>query len=182
MSGALRILIFGVVVAVFFAIIGDDLLVIGDHARERPDVEVTVENGILSQNSPAESEAYSGDYIQIPRQSDGHYWLNINVDGTDVLFVVDTGASKLSLSYEDAVSVGLNPDDLSYNKPYRTANGLTYKAGVTLNNVSVGPIDMYDVQATVSRQGQLPVSLLGMSFLNRLEGFEIRDGELLLRP
>ncbi len=120
--------------------------------------------------------------VHIPITRDGHYWVTLTINGTPVRFVVDTGASHISLSYQDAEAIGLGPGELTYNRVFQTANGNSRKAMVRLDHLSLQSIEMSDIDASVSRPGQMAVSLLGMNFLNKLSGFNVRNSELILNP
>lgn len=111
----------------------------------------------------------------------GHFVVEAKVNGAPVRFMVDTGASDVVLSAADARRIGINPDTLSYTRRYNTANGIVEGAPITLNRVNVGGIELENVRASVTR-GDMAGSLLGMSFLDRLGGYEVRDGVLTLRP
>ncbi|WP_417316822.1 retropepsin-like aspartic protease family protein [Emcibacter sp.] len=121
------------------------------------------------------------DEVRMARGEGGHYWIDGEVDGTAVTFVVDTGASFISLSYEDAEKAGLDPGNLEYDGRINTANGVARIARINLSSFRVGAIEVYDVPAIVSSPGSLSVSLLGMSFLNRLDSFQVEGEHLVLR-
>ena len=101
----------------------------------------------------------------------GQYWVNGDVNGAIVPFLVDTGASQVALRLQDATAAGVRERDLVYSVTVQTANGETRAAPVRLRALQVGPITLRDVDALVVRDG-LSVSLLGMSFLGRLQKFE----------
>ncbi len=109
----------------------------------------------------------------------GDFVVEALVQGQTVVFIVDTGASDVVLSPNDAQRIGLKLDRLEYTQRYQTANGVIFGAPVRLDWMSVGGINLYDVRASVP-DSELRHSLLGMSFLNRLGGFEVRDGVLTL--
>ena len=117
--------------------------------------------------------------IEVPRGFDGHYHLTLTVNGTDVDFVVDTGASQVVLTRQDAVRVGLNPDDLRFIGSAATANGIVATAPVRLDEVALGPIRDRNLRAVVN-DGELFSSLLGMEYLSRFSSIEIRDDTLIL--
>lgn len=119
--------------------------------------------------------------IEVPRAADGHYYLTLQIDGTPVNFMVDTGASDVVLSREDARRVGLDPDELTYLGRAGTANGMVRTARVTLNDVRLGPFQDDRLTAWVS-EGEMPGSLLGMAYLNRFGRIEIAGGRLVLSP
>jgi aspartyl protease family protein len=95
--------------------------------------------------------------------------------------LVDTGASSVVLTVEAARTAGLPVDLLKYDVPIETASGRAQAAAVVLDRVAVGNIVERSVPALVSAPGVLKTSLLGMSFLNRLESFEVRGGQLVMR-
>jgi aspartyl protease family protein len=118
---------------------------------------------------------------EVTKASDGHYWAEGQVAGTAVRFLVDTGASNVALTTDDARRLGFDPGSLVYDVPVRTANGETRAARIRLPSLSVGDARVRDVQAMVVQQG-LATSLLGMSYLGRLSRFEATPGALILRP
>ena len=94
--------------------------------------------------------------------------------------VLDTGASSVVLTREDAKAAGLPLEVLAYTVSIDTANGRTQAAAVTLDRVGIGGLVEHSIAALVAQPGQLKVSLLGMSFLNRLQSWEVRGDRLLL--
>lgn len=113
-------------------------------------------------------------------EGDGHYWADAEVDGTHVRFMVDTGASTVALTYDDARRIGLDPDRLDYSWRIRTAGGEVFGASVRLNLVRIGGVEVRNVEAMVLRDG-LSQSLLGMTFLSQLDSYEFRRTSLILR-
>lgn len=116
--------------------------------------------------------------LRYPADGSGHVRLDADVDGGTVHFVVDTGSTVVALTRADAEAAGLNPAGLVYSVPVNTANGETRAAPVTLRSVRLGQLTIEDVQAVV--EPSLPVSLLGMSFLSRLDRWEMRGGVLTI--
>ncbi|MFN4183963.1 MAG: TIGR02281 family clan AA aspartic protease [Hyphomonas sp.] len=116
----------------------------------------------------------------IEREADGHYWTRADVEGTEVKFMVDTGASIVALTYRDAQRLGLQPDMLVYDSEIRTAGGITYGAPVTLDSIRIGRVEVEAVNAVVLRS-DLEQSLLGMTFLSELNSYEFRKGQLIIR-
>jgi aspartyl protease family protein len=100
--------------------------------------------------------------IELPRAQDGHYYVTLQINGTPVEFVVDTGATSVVLTQQDAIRAGLNSDNLVFLSEARTANGAVQPAPVTLNSVALGPIHDSRVPAYVNG-GEMDTSLLGMS-------------------
>jgi aspartyl protease family protein len=111
----------------------------------------------------------------------GHYETEVTIDGTPLRMLVDTGASSVVLSYDDAMRLGINPDNLVYSIDVSTANGRARAAPVTLREVAIGPILRGTIRGMVTEQGRLDQSLLGMSFLETLGSIEITRDELRLK-
>ena len=95
--------------------------------------------------------------------------------------LVDSGASIVALTYEDASRAGVYVRDSDYTQRVSTANGSARVAPVTLDRVSIGDITVRNVPAAVSERGKLGTSLLGMSFLGRLQRVDMRGGVLVLQ-
>ncbi len=95
--------------------------------------------------------------------------------------LVDTGASLVALSHEDAALLGIRVSQKDFTRRSSTANGVVETAPVRIKEIRIGDIVMRDVDAAVLPPRALNTSLLGMSFLKRLDGFEISKGRLLLR-
>jgi len=183
MSSPSKILLFALCVGVFVAYFGEQFTHLTHKTANR--LEAQKQNRQVTRQKLVYADikmAQSNREIRVSRAGDGHYWLTLDVNGMPVRFVVDTGASHISLSYQDAESVGLNPSDLDYDRIYRTANGQTLKALVQLDNIGVDSIQYTNLTASVSRQGQMDVSLLGMNFLSKLSSFKMEQGELILTP
>ncbi|MCE8471200.1 TIGR02281 family clan AA aspartic protease, partial [Rhodovulum sulfidophilum] len=119
--------------------------------------------------------------IEVPRAPDGHYYMTVEVNGTPLHFVVDTGATDVVLTRKDAARVGLDPEDLQYFGEAHTANGTVRTAPVRLDTVAIGPIVDRNLRAFVNA-GEMHDSLLGMAYLNRFERIEfVRDRMILTR-
>ena len=129
-----------------------------------------------------ESEAdYDADleYV-IQAGAGGHFLIEAVVNGAPVDFLVDTGASEIVLTLADAERMGLQPETLRFTQRFATANGEVRGAPVILREIRIGQFSLFDVPASVN-EAPLRVSLLGMSFLKRLNGYEVDDGRLILR-
>jgi aspartyl protease family protein len=119
--------------------------------------------------------------IRIRKRLDGHFNANVEVNGKQIAMIVDTGASSIVLTPEDATKAGIDVSDLAYNIPVLTANGRTFAARVRLDKVAIGPLDRTNVDALVAKHGAMTQSLLGMSFLSRLRSYEFSGDFLTLR-
>jgi aspartyl protease family protein len=108
----------------------------------------------------------------------GHVILAAAVNGVAVRVLVDTGASLVTLTPADARAAGIDPARLVFSMPVNTANGTARMASATVREIRIGQLSIYDVPAAVLEN--LDISLLGMSFLGRLQGYEMRDGKLTI--
>lgn len=133
----------------------------------------------ISRDLGASQSVLTDGRIEVPRGPDGHYHLVLAVNGTKIDFVVDTGATDVVLSQEDARKVGLDPDNLTYLGSAQTANGVVQTATVSLETVRLGEIVDRNLRAVVNG-GDLDGSLLGMGYLGLFARIEIADGMLIL--
>ena len=124
------------------------------------------------------SLSQSGQII-LPRARDGHYYLTAEINDAAVRFVVDTGATDIVLTAEDAQRAGLDSAALSYLGRANTANGEVRTAFVRLDKVQLGDHTDRDVGAVVN-EGDMRQSLLGMGYLQRWGRIEITGGEMIL--
>ncbi len=95
--------------------------------------------------------------------------------------VVDTGATSVVLTYETAKAIGLPLELLEYDVELETASGRTRAARLTLDRLAVGTVVERSVPALVVPRGQSKTNLLGMSFLDRLESWEVRADRMTIR-
>lgn len=119
--------------------------------------------------------------VLITRARGGHFASDVSVNGQSLHMMVDTGASSIVLSHQDAERAGLDVDALSYTIPVSTANGTTTAAPIRLSEVSIGGITRRNVAALVSRDGAMNGSLLGMSFLSTLSSMQMQSDQLRLK-
>ena len=134
---------------------------------------------IRSTVGPAPQMTVTGETIEVPRSYDGHYYLPVLVNGEPITFLVDTGASQIVLSEQDAERIGIDPDQLNYFGRAATANGEVRTAPVRLDSLELGPIIDRGVAAWVN-EGDLRQSLLGMDYLHRFSNIQFTDGRLIL--
>lgn len=130
--------------------------------------------------APAQQSDSYGNTLEISPGRGGHYHVTATVNGREIHMLVDTGATTVALSRDDAESIGIMVQQLDYSGVVRTANGNARVARVMLDDLSLGDISVRDVPAVVI-DAPLSVSLLGMSYLRRLSGFSIENGKLILR-
>jgi len=128
---------------------------------------------------PQQSVVTGTGEIMVPRNFDGHYYLTLELNGVPTRFVVDTGATDIVLTPQDAARAGINVAGLNYNNRAMTANGLVQTASVRLDRISLGDISDRSVPAVVNGS-PMQDSLLGMAYLNRFDRIEIEDGQMVL--
>ena len=131
------------------------------------------------QHVPGAIDLYA--VTEIKGGQNGHFITQAYINNQTLQVLVDTGASAVALSYEDADRVGLSPRLLSFDVPVSTANGMVKAARAKLSKVEIDNVRVDDVDALVLPQGALHGTLLGMSFLSRLTSFGSENGTLTLK-
>lgn len=142
-----------------------------------------VMDGVFSAFAPSDSIVTGsiGASASVARAPAGDFNLLAQVNGAQLTMLVDTGASSVVLTVEDARAAGLPVDLLKYDVTIQTAKGRGHAAAVVLDRITVGGIVERRVPALVAQPGNLQTSLLGMSFLSRLDSVEVRGQRLVLR-
>lgn len=136
---------------------------------------------VVGQLLPSRPLINAAGEVELRASRNGHFHADARIEGVSLRLLVDTGATTIALAPDDAERIGFDLATLDYNQAIDTANGRIYAARVTLRDVDIGGIQARNVLATVHRDG-LAQSLLGMSFLDRLTGFERRGSRLILKP
>ena len=131
-------------------------------------------SGTFSQNVSSQTGE-----ITSPRAPDGHYYLTLEVNGEPVRFVVDTGASDMVLTRQDAETAGIDIENAPFYRRAQTANGVVRVAPVTIETVAIGPFIDSNISASIN-DGEMETSLLGMTYLHRFQKIEISGGEMIL--
>jgi aspartyl protease family protein len=121
-----------------------------------------------------------GRAVQISRGQAGEFALRAKINGVNAPMVIDTGATSVVLTYETAKAAGLPLELLEYDVDVETAGGHTKAARLTLDRLAIGQLVERSVPALVVPHGQMKTNLLGMSFLDRLESWEVRSDRLML--
>ncbi|MBI3698846.1 MAG: TIGR02281 family clan AA aspartic protease [Afipia sp.] len=119
--------------------------------------------------------------VEISRGNEGDFALRARINGHIAPMVIDTGATSVVLTYDTAKAAGLPLELLDYNVDVETAGGHVKAARLTLDRLAIGKLVERSVPALVVPRGQLKTNLLGMSFLNRLESWEVRADRMMLR-
>ncbi|EJF88739.1 TIGR02281 family clan AA aspartic protease [Bartonella tamiae Th307] len=130
--------------------------------------------------SPLTQYNESGIRVSLQRSLNGHFATQAILNGKNIRFTVDTGASTIVLRFEDAITAGINVKNLHFSVPIKTANGNTYAALTIIDSLNIGGIKRTNVSALISQKGRLSTNLLGMSFLNSLSGYSVRGDRLIM--
>ncbi|MFA5949527.1 MAG: TIGR02281 family clan AA aspartic protease [Hyphomicrobium sp.] len=133
-----------------------------------------------SPDASASARRSSSRTVEIPAAANGHYFAKAEINGRPIDVLVDTGATIVALTYEDAERAGVRMRGVDFTGRVNTANGFARVAPVKLDRVEIAGITVRNVEATVSERGRLTTTLLGMSFLSRLDRVDIRQGVLIL--
>ncbi len=163
--------------ALFWAAVGLVLALGYTYRMELRDVGERV----LAEIVPGRAATRGVRTVELVRGRSGDFQVSAQINGARSSMVLDTGASAVVLTQETAKAAGLPLEVLAYNVNVDTANGRTRAAAVTLDRIAVGNIVERSVPALIAQPGQLRTNLLGMSFLNRLESWEVRGDKLVMR-
>jgi len=163
--------------AIFWVVVGLLLAVGYTYRHDLRDIG----DRVLSELLPGRAVSRAGGTVEIARGNRGEFAIIVEINGARISTVYDTGASAVVLTQEAAKAAGLPLDFLNYSIAVETANGRARAAPVTLDRIKVGGITERAVPALIAQPGQLRMSLLGMSFLNRLKSSEVRGDRLVLR-
>lgn len=157
------------------------LLVAGYQYRyELQDIASRVTAGLVP-GSPLSISDNGNAVVVVDKAVNGHFEARITVDGVRVRALVDTGATTTVLSAADARAVGVDTATLDFVIPVQTANGLARAARFTAGEIAVGSIVRRNMTVLVAEAGMLEQTLLGMSFLGSLSGFDVRGDRMILR-
>jgi aspartyl protease family protein len=161
--------------ALFWVVLALVLVVAYSYRLELHDIA----ERLMAELAPGHAVTH-GRTVEVARAANGDFAVTAQINGARVAMVLDTGASSVVLTREDAKAAGLPLEVLAYSVSIDTANGRTQAAPVTLDRLGIGGLVEHSIAALVAQPGQLKVGLLGMSFLNRLQSWEVRGDRLLL--
>lgn len=146
---------------------------VAEHPSVNPSVSVSVQDPVSNEDGFERS-------VTLKAGRNGHFYTRANVNGRDIAVLVDTGATTVALTYEDADRLGLRPRDSDFTHSVGTANGTGLAATVALDSIRIGDVEVRNVRGMVLEPGKLGVTLLGMEFIRKLERFELSGDELVL--
>ncbi len=118
--------------------------------------------------------------VVLRKQRSGHFTINAEINGQSLPMLVDTGATQIALTFDDARRIGLDPSNLNFNREIMTANGVAMAATARIRQIVVGPIVRKNITVSIAERGRLGESLLGMNFLSTLSSIRIEPNEMRL--
>lgn len=136
---------------------------------------------IRSAALPNYATLQDGTHFELPRNRDGHYYATALVNGTSILFVIDTGASGVVLTKADAAKAGIDADRLAYLNTAMTANGAVRIAQTNARTFGLPGHELQNFRLMVN-EGDMRQSLMGMSYLQHFSRLEISGGKMVLEP
>lgn len=140
-------------------------------------VAVAAESDAVPASTPMASQDRS-DALLLKRDSSGQFHINATLNGTDVRFLVDTGADLVALTEDDAQAIGLTVGEMQ--PILQTASGVGYGAPVRIDELVIAGVELRNVQAVVA-QG-LSTNLLGQSVLRKLGGVSLKGDRMVIHP
>lgn len=156
----------------------------GIEVPDRPVAVARMPGGSADSADPADKDrvesSSSGTTVRLRADRLGHFVTRAEVNGSSIEVLVDTGASIVAFTYEDAERAGIYVRSQDFTQRVNTANGQARIAPVTVDQITIGGITVRNVKAAVSEPGKLNQTLLGMTFLGRLARAEMRRGELIM--
>ena len=137
--------------------------------------------GELIPGLPVASTNASGDtVVTLRRDASGHFGARGSINGASARFLIDTGASVMTLTPATAAAAGFSSDGLTFTVPVETANGRAFMAPVTVDRLEIGPLAFRELRAFVAPPGTLSGNLLGVNVLDRLATYSVRGDEMVL--
>lgn len=135
----------------------------------------------VSGNLFAQSSQTEGGTLRVPMSEDGHFWVNAKVNGTELRFLVDSGATTTGLSTAAAQAANIQVDESGFPVMLETANGTAEARRARIERLEIGPIRSRDLAVLVS-PGLGSTNLLGMNFLSSLASWRVERETLILEP
>ena len=152
----------------------------GDLLANRPAKTHAAEQPAANDPSREAAAPVDDDGVVLKANNSGHFKTDAEINGRSIEVMVDTGATMVALTYEDAERAGifLRPSD--FTGTATTANGISKIAPVKISEITIGGITVRNVDGAVAERGKMQGTLLGMSFLGRLSRVDMRSRALVL--
>ncbi len=165
---------------VFFALIGS-VASVGAITHLQKEKASQTPKSSTAMAQPATAAPAGGNTAMLYADTRGHFHADIYIRGIPVRTLVDTGASLVSFSTEDAAKFGLRDESSQKKAQFNTANGLVTASIVRIPEMRLQGITVYDVEAAIMPKGSMSGTLLGMSFMKKLQSYESRGTSMVLR-
>ncbi|MDA7946054.1 MAG: TIGR02281 family clan AA aspartic protease [Hyphomicrobiaceae bacterium] len=143
-------------------------------------ISTVTDHSAVAVQDPVSNENGFERSVTLKADGRGHFLTRAYINGRPIVVMVDTGATKVALSYEDADRLGLRPTEKDFTLRANTANGIARGAPVNIGSVRIGDVEVKNLRGSISEPGTMSITLLGMEFIRRLERFEMRGRELTL--
>lgn len=138
---------------------------------------VHVKNKVLANLIPGRSIEKKPGRMSFQISPNGHFYIRVMINNVPIRFLADTGASDIVLTPKAGTRLGFDLKQLSFDRIYQTANGIGRGASINLADMRIGDLRLRNVRASIN-EAAMSHSLLGMSFFNRLKGYEVKGGVL----
>ncbi len=159
----------------------DEMRAVGRKVFGVPVVEQSVENAAsLVGDETLKPASVRDGRVELTSDRRGHFVVEAQINGRSIEVMVDTGATTVAMSFEDAERAGIYVGPADFTQAASTANGMSRIAPVKIDSISIGGITVHDVRGAVVERGKLSGTLLGMTFLSRLSRAELSRGKLVL--
>jgi aspartyl protease family protein len=170
-----------IIVSAILAVLGTFMAEVANNMTESSAQAKALERA-KAMNAFASMEPPQSGYrtVSLSPDSRGHFQTTARVDGRDIGFMVDTGATTIALTETDAARIGIHPFSSDYTTNVSTANGSAKAAPAHIASIDIGGVVVRDVDALVMPDKVLSQNLLGMTFLSRLKRFEYSGGRLVM--
>ena len=167
------------VIAGIIAVAATQVPMLVESYNEHPARPVPVEAVSLAPSKAEIPVSYGS--VQLRANAGGHYEGDFTINGRSVHGMIDTGATYVAMNESTARSLGFSGVDLDYRYPIQTANGTSKVAYIKLDRLEIGTIRVRDVDAVVAKDSALGTTLIGMSFMKKLNSYGVQNGNLLLK-
>lgn len=177
-----RLLFMAILAIGFFTYIPGRLnhwLVVNGYMEASNGEEVSNKNRTANSETKHRTQSAPGRAVLVAA-NDGHYFAQAYLNQKPIRSIIDTGATVVALSYEDARRLGINPHKADYTIPVNTASGRIFYAPTKLRSVRIGNVEIRNLDAIVAPKGAMSITLIGMNYLNKLKSFHFNRGKLTL--
>ncbi|WP_227340368.1 TIGR02281 family clan AA aspartic protease [Sphingopyxis sp. P8] len=135
----------------------------------------------ITANLGLDSQEIVGDEVRIPMSRDGHFWAEVELNGTKRRMLVDSGATITALSEATATAAGVKADATLVPLLMKTANGTVRADAGTVDRLEIGGIEAHKLKIVIS-PGLADTDVLGMNFLSQLRSWRVEGRTLILTP